>query len=900
MTDETDVPIRTKLYKPQIPANLVPRLWLLEWLSQHRRVPLTLVSASAGYGKTTLVSSWLEAVDSPSAWLSLDEYDDDLTIFLRYFTTALQTMFPEAGRETQELLNTPTLPPVPVLARTLANELTRFTTPFILVLDDYHFIHEEAIHNLLSELLRHPPRAMHLVITTRSDPPLPITTLRARAQVTEIRLHELRFKAAETTIFLQQMGVQADDITAESLTQKTEGWVTGLRLVALSLRHRDDIGLLLKGMPENNRYVTDYLLAEVLNRLDPAIQDFLLKTSILDRLCGPLCDAVTELDEPVCDGLAYLAWMEEQNLFTIPLDDQRYWYRYHHLFQNLLQHQLAQKLDTQAVAVLYMRASTWYAENGLIDEALHHALKAGNVSAAAQLVEQHGPALLNEDKWYILEKWLARLPDDIIQQRPNLLLARIQVLYHQFKLWAIPPLLERVEILLTEGETAHPSWGDVNFFWGYHWYWQGQAARSLDLLDRALERTPKSSYVPRGEAEIFWGVASQMVGRTEETIRILNEWLYAEQTSHPSRRIYLFGALNFVYLLGGKLAEAVQTAQQLQVLGEKYNNTYVDAFGSYLQANPYYCWNRLEDAAHHFARAVERRYSLHTRASIDSLAGLTLSYQALGQPDRAGATMALFLEFATDTNNPAYIAVARSCQARLAMLQGDMASAERWLQTADLTGDDHVMFYFVELSRITQCRILIAQGTEASLRQAVELLQAYRQQNEAQHNIRQLMDILPLQALAYHKQGKFDETLVVLARAVNLGQPGGFIRSFVEAGPELAGHLEKLRRQGVAVDYIGQILAASGTKDEGPGTVSPLLSTVLRPSSSLVEPLTDRELEVLELLAQRFSNKEIATELVISPLTVKKHTINIYQKLGAKNRRQAVSQAEALGFISGD
>ena len=215
---------------------------------------------------------------------------------------------------------------------------------------------------------------MHLVITTRSDPPLPIITLRARAQVTEIRLHELRFKAAETTTFLQQMGVQADDITAESLTQKTEGWVTGLRLAVLSLRHRGDIDLLLKGMPDNSRYVTDYLLAEVLNRLDPAIQDFLLKTSILDRLCRPLCDAVAELDEPVCDGQAYLAWMQEQNLFTIPLDDQHHWYRYHHLFQQLLQLQLELKQDTAEMAVLHRRAGAWYAENGFIDEALHHAL----------------------------------------------------------------------------------------------------------------------------------------------------------------------------------------------------------------------------------------------------------------------------------------------------------------------------------------------------------------------------------------------------------------------------------------------------------------------------------------------------------------------------------------------
>jgi LuxR family maltose regulon positive regulatory protein len=327
MPAETDILIRTKLHRPQITANLVARPWLLEWLSQHRRRPLTLVSASAGYGKTTLISSWLETIDSPSAWLSLDEYDDDLIVFLTYFIAAIQTIFPETGRQTQDLLNASTLPPVPVLTRSLSGELAQLTTPFILVLDDYHMIREAAIHDLLSQLLRHPSRAMHLVIITRGDPPLPIVKLRARGQMTEIRHQELRFKAAETTTFLQQMSVQADDIATASLTEKTEGWVTGLRLAALSLRHRGDISLLLKRMPENIRYVTDYLLAEVLNQLAPATQDFLLKTSILDRMCGPLSDHVTELDEPECHGQAYLTWMLEQNLFITPLDAEHYWYR---------------------------------------------------------------------------------------------------------------------------------------------------------------------------------------------------------------------------------------------------------------------------------------------------------------------------------------------------------------------------------------------------------------------------------------------------------------------------------------------------------------------------------------------------------------------------------------------
>ncbi|MCB0223730.1 MAG: hypothetical protein KDI02_08575, partial [Anaerolineae bacterium] len=766
---------------------------------------------------------------------------------------------------------------------------------------DYHVIRKAAIHELLSELLRHPPPAMHLVITTRSDPPLPIITLRARAQVTEIRLHELRFKAAETTTFLQQMGVQADDITAESLTQKTEGWVTGLRLAALSLRHRGDIDLLLKGMPDNSRYVTDYLLAEVLNRLDPAIQDFLLKTSILDRLCGPLCDAVAELDEPVCDGQAYLAWMQEQNLFTIPLDDQHHWYRYHHLFQQLLQLQLELKQDAAEMAVLHRRAGAWYAENGFIDEALHHALKAGDLSAAVQLVEHNGPALLNEDKWNTLEKWLAQLPDDIIQQRPRLLIARAWMFFYHFALLAIPPLLETIETILEKGADTQPLWGEVDFFWGHHWFWQGQNAPSLDLFHHAVERIPKPHHMARGHAELFWAVASQMAGQKNEAVRALNQWLYYEQPPHPIRRPRLEGALSFIYLLSGELAEAGRVAHHFQVAATEDNNTYAIAWGSYLQAQVHYCQNDLENALVQFEQAVDKRYILHTKAAIDSLAGLALTYQALGQIASAEATLALLFEFARETNIPPYITVAYSCQTRLALLQGDTAHALRWLQTADLSTDAGIMFYWIEIPRITRCRVLIALGTEASLQEAVGLLEGYRQQNEAQHNTRQLIDILFLQALAYHKQGQFDKPLALLDRAVNLGRPGGFICPFLQTGIELIPYFEKLRSQGVAPDYIAQLLKAlengnratiiNEASQEKPHSLPPSLQP-------LIDPLTDRELEILALLAKRYAYKEIAHKLVIAPATVKSHAAHIYQKLDVNRRNQAVAKARALGLLS--
>jgi LuxR family maltose regulon positive regulatory protein len=902
--------IRTKLHRPRVTENLVARPRLLEYLTDRRQRPLTVVAAPAGYGKTTLVSNWLEESDWPCAWLSLDENDDDMVMFLSYVIAAIQTIFPKAGQKTQALLEAPTLPPQSMLARSLINELDDIDTPFVLVLDDYHVIHQTAIHELVTELLRHPPPSLHLVITTRRAPPLSLRNLRARSQMSEIRIDDLSFTSLETAALLQTMlGRPVSDTTAASLTEKTEGWITGLRLAILSLRHRDDLDTLLSRLPDHPHYVTEYLVGEVLSNLPPSIRQYVLLTAILDRFCAPLCETIFGLEhgagEADVGGQYFIEWVVKSNLFTVSLDGQGKWYRYHHLFQQLLQHQLELKLDKEEIAALHQRASRWYSENGFIDEALRHALAAGDITAAAELVEEHRPLLLNEDKWYVLERWLAWLPDSTIQQRPKLLIARAWVMFYHFELRAIPPILEDAEKCLAQlGDDASTQalQGEIDFFWGHHWFWQGQNTRSFELFNRALAWIPNSSFGVRGHGFLFWGLASQMSDRKQEAVRAFNEWLYSEQRSHPLRRIRPLGSLAFIHLLSGELAEAVQVTQQMQGIAENYANTYIRAWAFYVMGQICFYRNDLENAVHNFGRVVELRYNLHTRAAIDSLAGLTLAYHALGQPDRSRATMALLLEFAQQKNDPAYPAIARSCQARLALLQGDVASAVRWLQTADLTTDADVMFYWLEISGITHCRVLIAQGSKAGLQQAEELLQAYRQQNENQRNTRQLIDILPLQALVYHKQELFDEALATLEQAVILAQPGGFIRPFVEPGPELADLLNRLHSQGVAQDYIAQILAAFPIDlrlgEEKIVNRKPVLSEAeVSETQNLIEPLTNRELDVLSLLAQGLSNKEIAVQLVITPGTVAQHTHNIYQKLMVRNRRQAVIKATELGIF---
>jgi LuxR family maltose regulon positive regulatory protein len=610
-------------------------------------------------------------------------------------------------------------------------------------------------------------------------------------------------------------------------------------------------------------------------------------------------------------GQAYLDWLEASDLFVVALDDKHEWYRYHHLFQQLLRNQLQRRCKPDEIAALHARASAWYAENDLLNEALSHALSAGDDFRAANLLERNVRTLLNEDQWHIVRKWLVQLPAEIVQQRPELLLAKAWMANYQLDVKVIPGILESSEVLLDDSEGSQPLKGQIDFFRGNTLLWQGQASRSLELLNRALVRIPEAYQMARGETEIIWSLASQMVGQSDKAVRFLHKRLHDEQATHPSSQSRLLAALSYVHCITGELTAAAAAAQRLEKLGAECRNLYVQAWGSYLQAHLHYCWNDLENAAHHFANAVEQRYSNSVWAAIDSLAGSGFCYQALGRPDQAQAMMAQLLEFGQDMNVPTFINIALSSQARLSLMQGDRASAVRWLPAADLTTDTGPMFFWLEVPRLTQCRVLIALGSEAGLQEAVDKLQRYAQEVKAQNNTFQLVHILLLQAVAYHKKEQTDRALAALERAVTLAEGGGFIRPFVEVALPIAALLEELLQQGVVPEYVGQILAAFPMKDDAgasirgttgpelvPSVARPLSTTVGDATGGLVEPFTKRELEVLELMAQRLTNKEIADRLVLSVGTVKQHAYNINQKLNVRGRRQAVAKAISLGILS--
>ena len=462
--------LQTKLHRPPVIAETVHRKRLHEVMDRALGLPLTLVSAPAGYGKSTLVSHWAESLDEPCAWLSLDPGDSDLKVFVSYVLAAIETVVPDACPETRALAMSNNPVPVPVLGGSLVNELDALDSPLVLVLDDYHRIEPEStVHEFLWFVLEHPPRSLRLVLATRSDPPFAIGSLRGRGRLTEVRLRDLQFTASETSEYLERSsGVKASEEALANLEKQTEGWIVALRLVSIYLRHADDPEALLKRLHGGIRHTREYLLEEVLDQLPARTRDCMLKTSVLDRFCPELCDAVAAptagSEEPAYDGFQFIQALTTGNLFTIPLDVQGRWFRYHHLFQEMLRDQLQARTPPGEIAALHLRASAWFEGEGLIEEALKHALSAEDIDRVVQIVARHRHPTLNADRWYVLENWLSLVPETVVQQHAEFLIT--PVLWPDFQkrdlMLAVVDYLKRerrfgaLPAARNEGETPDP------------------------------------------------------------------------------------------------------------------------------------------------------------------------------------------------------------------------------------------------------------------------------------------------------------------------------------------------------------------------------------------------------------------------------------------------------------
>ena len=900
--------MRTKLYRPRSGSDIIPRTRLIERLNAAFGGGITLVCAPAGFGKTTLLAQWVQTIDRPHAWLSLDEHDNELPVFVHSLAAALQTAFPDAFVATTTLFKAQRIPPPDHIATLLINDLADVPDEVILVLDDYHLVHNREVHTLLELLVEHLPLQVHLVLICRSDPPLPHVRWLAKGRLNELRGSDLRFTLEETEVFLTHMlGSEAARETAGALDERTEGWIAVLRLAAVSLRGISDRASFLKCLDSDAaRSISTYLVGEILAQQAHAVQELLERMSILEQFCAQLCAAVIGSESSREQVQATLDWLERANLLLVPLDKRQGWYRFHHLFQGLLQQRLQTHCRQEELATLHRRASVWYAEQGLLEEAIEHALEAGDASGATQLVEAQFSRAFEQEQLVQMERWLRQLPEDQIQSSPVLLVARAWISQAKGQLKELPRLLKAAEQLLASGDWDASNAHDPPFkllhaliatLWSLFHFFTGQTQASLESARSALACIPPGEVHMASHANFYLALSNQATGHEEVALVALQQTLRDQATGLSSTARLLF-AQAYVYLAMGKLPHVEHTARHVLHIARDADLVLSQNYAHWLLGVVHYEQNRLDEAAYHFSAVIANQHQAHFWVVQDALCGLALTYQAQGLGVQAQETARTLLELAQEQHTIRELMVAFAFCGRLALLQNKVEEASQWLEMA---GEQEMRgpMFFLEDPPVTKVRLLLATGDEVSIAEGQVLLTQLLQLVEAIHNTRKTIQVLALQVWAYDLQGRETEALDMLERTFTLARPAGFMRTFADLAPlaKLLHTLRRNRKSHHAVDnhleaYLQGILAAMDLMPEQAGSKEDRL---VREG---LELLTRRELQILNLLDTDLTNKEIARKLVITTETVKLHTKHVYRKLCVNNRRAAVTLARALGLLA--
>lgn len=928
--------LQTKLYQPPPADNLIVRPQLLDYLNQPLPRKLTLITASAGYGKTTIVTQWLDQLtktrpegDISVAWLSLDEHDDELLLFLRYLVAAIQKACPGFGETLLPALHGPQSPTWQHLADSLIHDLTHIAQPLYLTLDDYHVITTDAIHQVLNRLLEHMPPAVHLILLSRSEPPLALGRLRVRRQMQELRAADLAFSLQDTAHFMTRMlGRALRSETLQTLHVGSEGWIAGLQLTALSLPRGTDEGqpvddtALLRHFRGNNAYHIDYLFEEILVLQPPAIQAFLLQTAIFERFCAPLCQAVldsvwfAQIGEEA-QGLAPIAaseapiqavfsWLRRSNLFLIPLDSEGVWYRYHQIFQQMLAQTLRRQMSSAQIAMLHRRASAWLAAKGVTESAIRHALAAGDTHLAAQLIEQQRHHLLSQHDFPTLDRWLSWLPSDLVAQRPALLAAqgwRNYFFYGARESYL--RLATQAEAKLASPELGMDAAakqilaGEIHALKALSLPWHKDANEIWRHIELAFAQIPEGYLFLYPYLVLMRADALNAQGKITEAQAFLET---AQRTIHRTSSAVSTVTV-FAYVIdsmNGNLYQSAQGFEQLWHVEEASGNSpFLSSFLLGHLGCIYHEWNQLDQAAKYLTAVTATTHG--NSLSAIKRCGLMLAalYQAEGKFAEAVQALERLYQLDVAKESSYFRDEVQSFHANLLLREGALAEA---LHLFRLVKPEP--FYLIdtstEISVLTQAQLLIAQGGAANLAQAGEILRTVKATTGPIHHRSRRIKALALEALLQQAAGQQKEALTALEEAITLAKPDHFIRTFVDLGSNLARLLEQLQRQQVETEYIEQILMAFPSATQAPQTMrpsQPALSPAQPPVTKLVEPLTDREREILVLLAERLSNKEIAHLLAVSPFTVKNHLSTIYQKLGVSGRRQAVNRAERAGLL---
>ena len=912
-----DVLLATKLNVPGQRPDLVPRPRLAQRLDEGRG--LVLVCAPAGYGKTVLLAEWVRRGRQPAAWLSLDAGDNDPARFWRHTVAALDRVRPGISERMAPLLGPPAPSSFEPLVTALINEVAGqpdADEALLLALDDYHVISSQLVHDSLGFLIGHRPPGLVLALTSRSDPPLALARLRARGQLTELRAAELRFTPGEAAALLQQVaaapggarpGGPLPDAVAAALAARTEGWAAGLQLAGLSLRGQADAAGFVAAFTGSHRYVLDYLAEEVLEHQSEQVRRFLLETSVLESLSGELCDAVT--GRPGSQAL--LEQVERAGLFVVPLDEVRGWWRYHHLFADLLRARLQQE-QPGGVPGLHRHAAAWYAERGLADDAIRHAVAAGEMTWAARLIEQHFDEFYNLGEGATIQQWLSALPADLVRLRPRLLLAQALMATISGRVEAVEPLLSAAEGASVGAveEPFRPTAGRaasllvnvpalITLHRSYLAELRGDAEETAALASRALAQSQEGEWMLSYNAQGLLAAAEWIRGRLAAAEHAfmprIARWREAGQLTMIAWDCYELGQ---VQRAQGRLDAAVRTCQQaLEIIALPARPSVPAAGPAYVGLGEVaYQRNELDTALRHVTEGIALcRQFVYSPPLATSLVTLAWIRQAGGDP--AGAREAIG-EAGQVAQGPVVLLNPVPAQrARLLLVQGDLERAARWTAERGLTADDQPD-YPSEPGHLVLARVLLAQDRAG---QALALLDRLHAAAAAQDRAGSLIEIGALRALALAASGEEAVAVAALAETLTLACPQGYVRVFADEGPPMAALLARLiaaQRSGgaaaeVPLSCLARLQRALSGQDVAPDAGRGRVTAV----PGLADPLTSRELEVLEMLAAGRSNQAIANQLVVTLDTVKKHVSHVLGKLGAASRTEAVARARELSLI---
>jgi LuxR family maltose regulon positive regulatory protein len=869
-------------------------------------VPVSLVSAPAGYGKSMLLSLWAKSLDRKCAWVSLDRGDNNVHLFLRYFLAAIRTIFPVCCERTGSILQRPTLPPIQTVVGILINEISELERPFVLVLDDYHLVSNEDVHEVIRVFIDHPLTNMHLVIATRRDPSLPLASLSGLGKINQVRLEHLEFTLEETAELINQS--LSTPVSKEALVNahaSVEGWAVGLRLALLALSSKEDAEVFLRGLGRGFNPMQQFLFNEVLSALDPSLKEWLMKASILDRYCASLCEAVCGTGElPESDssqGQEFIDELIRRNLFCLHLDNEGKWFRFHHQFQVLLKERLVSAFPRQEIDSLYGKASIWFEQQGLIDEALKYSVEINDQSRAALLVLRHGGELIMQERCSRMEAWLQLLEQETIQNDPRLLV--LVTWTHHFRLqmddWkiALDQAQARIDEMSLDPVEQDKHLGLLDAIRSSYFYLTSNLDEAIDCANRAMDKVPSEYQRLRVHAINVLGLCYQASGRHEELQDFLEGIMTAPENQEPEIQLLLLTLSCTIKWLECRIAQMQPDVFRLHKLSHDSAVPQHKGWAGTYQAMCAYWRNDLDVVEQRLDSSQLKASALHAITYQDESAILTLTHLARGRPHEALKVADCLSDFGLEIGNASMFNLGQALGAEIAIRSASPARAEQW--AANYTERELNIQFACYEPELTLVKVFIFQNTDDSLERGLRVLSKIERHARSTYFRSLLVKVLCYKSILLDRLNQTQDAVQALEEAVTEAAPGGGTRFFLDAGQSIAqllGHIETHEHEAFVRHLLNefkaensQLTGKSAEAGQGPGDR-------LSPTSIL----TTRELDVLSLLARRLRDKQIASELFISTETVKSHLKHIFQKLEVHNRRQAVTRARALGVLSPD